>query len=140
MSTKLLVAGIALTFLALRSEPKLTQPAVAAKAEAADAASSVSSVHRSFGRVGSGIEFVVAQAVSESLATTEQTLRMLEPHVANAEADTAKAAQKLTREIAFAVSQAQEELKKHRSFAAMDHAMHAANQADDLKRLLIERR
>jgi hypothetical protein len=144
MSTKLLVAGIALTFLALRSEQTLTKPAVAVKADAATAVAGPDDAafgpRLTFGRMGSGVEFVVAQAVSESLSKSEQTLQMLEPQLRDTESERGRKAQKLADEVTLSVEKAQQELGKHRSFAAMDHAMHAANRADELQRLLVERR
>ena len=141
MSTKLLVAGIGLTFLALSSEPKLTKPALAARAEAAaDVDDNAASSHRAFGRSSSGIGFVVAQAVSESLSKSEQTLQELESPILNTEGERGKKAREMAEEAALSIDKARGELEEHRSFAAMDHAMHAANRIEDLKRLLIERR
>ena len=142
MSTKLLVAGIGLTFLALTSESTLTQTAVAAKTEAAtaDPENAAFSARRMFGRTGSGLEFVVEQAVSESLSKSEQTLQMLEPQLRDIVSERGRKGRQIADEVTLAMSKAKEELEKHRSFAAMEHARHAADRAEDLKRLLIERR
>jgi hypothetical protein len=143
MSTKLLVAGIGLTFLALSSESTLTKPAVAAKAEAATAADPGNAAFGSrhgFGRTGSGLEFVVEQAVSESLSKSEQTLQMLEPQLKDIVSERGRKGRLIADDMTLAIEKAKEELGKHRSFAAMEHARHAADRAEDLKRLLIERR
>ena len=139
MSIKLLVAGIALTVLALRSEEKLPKPAVAVTDEAAvDVSSSVT--RRTFGRVGNSLEFVVAQSVSESLSNSEQLLALYGPQVYGLEGEDEKKARRAAQDTEMALAKAREELGKSRTFKAMDHAMHASNRADDLRRLLIERR
>ena len=139
MSTKLLVAGIALTFLALRSEEKLPKPAVAVADEAAVDVSS-SATRRTFGRVGNSLEFVVAQSVSESLSNSEQILALYGSQVYGLEGEKEKRARRAAQDTEMAVAAAREELNKGRTFKAMDHAMHASNRADDLRRILIERR
>jgi len=143
MSAKLLVAGIGLTLLALTSESTLTKPAVAAKADATDAADpepAVLGAHHTFGRMGTGIEFVVTQSVTESLSKSEETLQTLEPQLRDSESKRGREARRIADEVTLSIEKAREELGRHRSFAAMDQAMHAANRCEDLKRLLIERR
>ena len=140
MSVKLLIAGIALTFLALSSEEKLPKPAVAVSDEQFEADVSASTTRRAFGRVGNGLEFVVAQSVSESLNNSEQILRELGPDAYALEGDEGKRARRAARDVEVAIENAYDELDKNRTFKAMDHAMLASNRADDLRRLLIERR
>ena len=140
MSTKLLIAGIALTFLALSSEEKLPKPVVAVSDEQFEADVSSPTTRRAFGRVGNSIEFVVAQSVSESLHNSEQILAQLGPDAYSLDGETGKRARRAARDIEVAVEKAYEELDRNRTFKAMDHAMFASNRADDLRRLLIERR
>ena len=140
MSTKLLVAGIALTVLALRSEEKLPKPAVAVEDQQVEAEPSASTTRRAFGRVGNSLEFVVAQSVAESLDNSAQTLATLEPRIYELEFETRKRARRAAHDVDVAIGQAQVELEKGRTFRAMDHAMLASNRADDLRRILIERR
>jgi hypothetical protein len=140
MSIKLLIAGVALTFLALSSEEKLPKPAVAVSDEQFEADVSVSTTRRAFGRVGNGIEFVVAQSVSESLHNSEQILAQLGPDAYDLEGEPGKRARRAAQDVEVAVAKAYDELDKNRTFKAMDHAMFASNRADDLRRLLIERR
>jgi hypothetical protein len=140
MSTKLLVAGIALTVLALRSEEKLPTPAMAVADESVEAEPSASMTRRPFGRVGNSLEFVVAQSVSESLDNSVQTLATFAPQLYEVEGETAKRAHRAARDVEEAIAKAQEELEKGHTFKAMDRAMLASNRADDLRRLLIERR
>src|SRR5262249_11432169 len=119
MSTKLLVAGIGLTFLALSSESTLKQPAVAAKSEAAaDPEDAAFGSRHTSGRTGSGIEFVVEQAVSESLSKSEQTLQELEPQLRDIVSERGRKGRQIEVEVTVAIAKAKEELEKHRSFAA----------------------
>jgi hypothetical protein len=140
MSTKLLVAGIALTVLALRSEEKLPKPAVAVADEPVEAEPSASTTRSAFGRVGNSLEFVIAQSVSESLDNSAQTLLTFGPQLYEVEGETAKRARRAAHDVEEAIVRAQEELDRGRTFKAMDHAMLASNRADDLRRLLVERR
>jgi hypothetical protein len=139
MSTKLLIAGVALTFLALRSEEKLPKPAVAV-ADKAEVDVVSSTTRRAFGRVGNSLEFVVAQSVSESLSNSEQILAFYGQQAYGLEGENGKRARRAAEDVEAAVTKAREELDKNRTFKAMDHAMHASNRADDLRRILVERR
>jgi hypothetical protein len=142
MSMKLLVVGIALTFVALRSDSKLNAPPPETRIPLAEpeVTTSATPPRRAYGKVGGRFEFLVAQSVSQSLMNSEESLRALEPYVAATSGETQMEANRLADEVASAIAKARQEMSRGRTYKAMDHAMEASNRIDDLRTKVFERR
>ncbi len=140
MSTKLLVAGVALTLLAVGSESRLVLAHDEVPAgRPVNAPEQTSVTDRVVSSVSDAFSGMVGDAVLKGVSNAEQVLQTYQPTLRVLNDETGHKARDLAGEVAKACDNARAELKKGKTFVALDYAMQASRDLDELKEMF-ERR
>jgi hypothetical protein len=142
MRTRLLVAGVALVLLAVATENRwLAGRDARAQVASQDAIpdEKKSLTDRVVHSVSGAFDAVVADAVLTGVQNAEQMLQQYEPTLRVTQGEAGRKARALANEVATACAQARAELSKGRTSVALDFAVQAARDLDDLKKMF-ERR
>ena len=131
MNTKLLVAGIALTLLAFRSEKM---------SAGAEAASTQPATTRVWSGVGHAFNAVLADAVRMGVSNSEQALKQYAPALKETSGAEGHRARQLAAKIRQANERAKQQLVLGHTTIALDFAIQASTHEDELKKILFERR
>lgn len=132
MNTRMLLAGIALTFLAFRYESRKAAPD-AASAQPTHAA-------RVWNGIGHAFNAVLADAIRIGVTNSMATLAQYEPAVKETRGEMGQRARKLASQIKKANERANEQLSLGNTSMALDFAVQASTHEDALRKLLFERR
>jgi hypothetical protein len=132
---KLLAAGVLLTLLALGSEERLGVSRFANVAPRNQAAIAGPWVQGA----GGAFDKLIADAVLNGVKNAEQTLESKKPALNTLTGEAASIATELAEEVANELADARDELNRGRTFAALENAMEASRDLDELKKMF-ERR
>ena len=135
MSMKLLVAGVVLTVLAIKTDQKNRIALHNEDSQAIDAASlsESSAVKRGIALVTDVFEDGLAKATRQSLTNSENTLTLLQPHISTAAGESGAQAKQLARDARAAIDNANKKLEAGKTFHALDYAMQASSRAGNLR-------
>jgi len=140
MTTRLLVGGVVLTLLAIGSERRLVlahDEVPSVREVAAPVQSKIT--ERVVSSVSGAFDGVVADAVEKGVTNAEQVLQTYQPNLQAVRGEEGEKARQLASEVADACAQARAELTQGKTFVALDYAMQASRDLDELKKVF-ERR
>ena len=139
MNSKLLVGGVVLTLFAIGSERRLVLAHDDVPATRNVAAAQSSITDRVVSSVSEAFDAVVAEAVAKGVSNAEQVLQSYQPKLKALRGEEAQKAKGLAEEVAKACELTRAELTKGKTFVALDYAMQASRDLDELKKVF-ERR
>lgn len=137
MSMKLLIAGVVLTVLAIKTEKhnrlELQNESGQATTLEAGGMHDPSVVKRGVALIGTVFKGGLAKATEQSLLNSQNTLALLEPRINTAAGERGAQAKTLVKEARAAMDNAHKKLEEGKTFHALDYAMQASSRAGHLR-------